>query len=137
NKDENLLYQLQVVFGNLQENEKWSYDASQFYHAYKDRDGKPLGITQMEQMDVDELINGLFDCLEKCVSETSQAMLVKEHFGGLSIQQIKSKDCGHVSEKEEPFYVINCEIKDEENIEEGLELFIEDELLNGGKFKLS
>ena len=62
-------------------------------------------------------------------------MLVKEHFGGSSVQHIKSRDCDHVFEKEVPFYVINCGVKNEENIEEGLELFIEDELLDEGKFK--
>ena len=45
-------------------------------------------------------------------------MLLKEHFGGSSVQQIKSRDCDHISEKEESFYVINCEVKNKKNVEE-------------------
>ncbi|CAG8789312.1 21401_t:CDS:2, partial [Racocetra persica] len=62
NKDESLLYQLQVVFGHLQESEKKAYEAIQFCHAYKDIDGQPLNVTI--QMDVDEYFSGLFDRLE-------------------------------------------------------------------------
>ncbi len=131
NKDESLLYQLQVVFGNLQESEKKSYEAIQFCHAYKEHDGQPLNVAI--QMDVDEYFNGLFDRLENSVSGTPQAMLLKEHFGGSLVQQIKSKDCGHISEKEESFYAISCEVKNKKNVEESLELYVEGELLDGGK----
>lgn len=133
NKDDNLLYQLQVVFGNLQESEKKSYEATTFCHAYKDYDGQPLNVAL--QMDVDEYFNGLFDRLENSVSGTPQAMLLKEHFGGSSVQQIKSRDCDHISEKEESFYVLNCEVKNKKNVEESLELSVEGELLDGGNFK--
>ncbi|PKY49535.1 hypothetical protein RhiirA4_405561 [Rhizophagus irregularis] len=129
NKDDNLLYQLQVVFGNLQESEKKSYEATTFCHAYKDYDGQPLNVAL--QMDVDEYFNGLFDRLENSVSGTPQAMLLKEHFGGSSVQQIKSRDCDHISEKEESFYVLNCEVKNKKNVEESLELSVEGELLDG------
>ncbi|CAI2172590.1 20242_t:CDS:10, partial [Funneliformis geosporum] len=129
NKDESLLYQLQVVFGNLQESEKKSYEATQFCHAYKDYDGQPLNVAL--QMDVDEYFNGLFDRLENSVSGTPQAMLLKEHFGGALVQQIKSRDCGHISEKEESFYAISCEVKNKKNVEESLELYVEGELLDG------
>ncbi|CAG8519826.1 15599_t:CDS:10 [Acaulospora morrowiae] len=129
NKDESLLYQLQVVFGHLQESEKKAYEATQFCHAYRDYDGQPLNVAL--QMDVDEYFNGLFDRLESSVSGTSQAMLLKEHFGGTLVQQIKSRDCGHISEKEESFFAIQCEVKNKRNVEESLELYVEGELLDG------
>ncbi|CAG8436597.1 9374_t:CDS:10 [Diversispora eburnea] len=128
NKDESLLYQLQVVFGHLQESEKKAYEAIQFCQAYRDIDG-PLNVAL--QMDVDEYFNGLFDRLESSVSGTPQAMLLKEHFGGTLVQQIKSRDCGHISEKEESFFAIQCEVKNKKNVEESLELYVEGELLDG------
>ena len=39
NKDESFLYQLRVIFGNLQESKKVYYDPGQFHHAYEDYDG--------------------------------------------------------------------------------------------------
>ncbi|CAG8488554.1 749_t:CDS:10, partial [Cetraspora pellucida] len=129
NKDESLLYQLQVVFGHLQESEKKAYEALQFCHAYKDIDGQPLNVAI--QMDVDEYFSGLFDRLENSVSGTPQATLLKEHFGGTLVQQIKSRDCGHISEKEESFFTLQCEVKNKKNVEESLELYVEGELLDG------
>ncbi|CAG8670874.1 6710_t:CDS:2, partial [Paraglomus brasilianum] len=52
NKDDSLLYQLQVVFGHLQESSKKSYEATPFCRAYNDYDGQPLNVAV--QMDVDE-----------------------------------------------------------------------------------
>ncbi|CAG8484216.1 6869_t:CDS:2, partial [Gigaspora rosea] len=117
NKDESLLYQLQVVFGHLQENV----------------DGQPLNVAI--QMDVDEYFSGLFDRLENSVSGTPQATLLKDHFGGTLVQQIKSRDCGHISEKEESFFTLQCEVKNKKNVEESLELYVEGELLDGGVLK--
>ncbi|RIB07257.1 hypothetical protein C2G38_2252726 [Gigaspora rosea] len=129
NKDESLLYQLQVVFGHLQESEKKAYEAIHFCQAYKDVDGQPLNVAI--QMDVDEYFSGLFDRLENSVSGTPQATLLKDHFGGTLVQQIKSRDCGHISEKEESFFTLQCEVKNKKNVEESLELYVEGELLDG------
>ncbi|CAJ0883074.1 7111_t:CDS:10, partial [Entrophospora sp. SA101] len=129
NKDDSLLYQLQIVFGYLQESEKKAFEATQFCHAYKDYDGQPLNVAL--QMDVDEYFNGLFDRLENSVSGTPYSMLLKEHFGGTIVQQIKSKSCGHISEKEESFFAIQCEVKNKKNVEESLEHDVEGELLDG------
>lgn len=130
-KDECLLYQLQVVLGHLQESEKKAYEATQFCQAFRDSNGQPLNVAL--QMDVDEYFAKLFDQLENGLSDTPQAMLLKEHFGGTLVQQIKSRDCEHISEKEDPFFAIQCEVKNKKNVEESLELYVEGELLDGGK----
>ncbi|CAG8541215.1 3475_t:CDS:10 [Ambispora gerdemannii] len=129
NKDESLLYQLQVVFGHLQESQKKAYEATPFCQSYKDYDGGPMNVAV--QMDVDEYFNGLFDRLETSVSGTSQEMLFKNHFGGTLVQQIKSRECEHVSEREDPIFNIQCEVKNKKNIEESLQLYVEGEIMDG------
>ncbi|KAG9286507.1 hypothetical protein G9A89_014673 [Geosiphon pyriformis] len=128
NKDESLLYQLQVVFGHLQESQKKSYEATSFCLAYKEHDA-PMNVAV--QMDVDEYFNGLVECLENSVSGTSQAMLFKNHFGGTLVQQVKSRECEHVSEREDPIFAIQCEVKNKKNVEESLQLYVEGEILDG------
>jgi len=132
NKDDSLLYQLQVVFGHLQESSKKAYEAAPFCRAYKDYDGQPLNVAV--QMDVDEYFAGLFDRLENSVTGTPQAVLFKEHFGGTTVQQIKSRECTHVSEREDTFFVIQCEVKNKRSVEESLQLYVEGEILDGGMY---
>ncbi|RUS28882.1 hypothetical protein BC938DRAFT_481322, partial [Jimgerdemannia flammicorona] len=128
-KKDNLLYQLQVMFGYLKQSEKKAYEAYPFCEAYKDYDGQSMNVAV--QMDVDEFFNMLFDRLETLLSGTPEEILFKKHFGGKLVQQVKSKDCDHVSEKEETFFVIQCEVKNKKNVAESLQLSVEGEVLDG------
>ncbi|KAI8805187.1 hypothetical protein BJ742DRAFT_856132 [Cladochytrium replicatum] len=127
--EDNLLYQLQVLFSFLQESEKKAFDTSAFCHACVDYEGKPTNVTV--QMDVDEYFNLLFDRLENMMKGTPQATVFRDHFGGQLLQQIKSKDCEHVSEREESFFAIQCEVKNKKGVEESLQLYVEGEMLDG------
>ncbi|KAJ3092507.1 hypothetical protein HK102_006495 [Quaeritorhiza haematococci] len=129
NKEDNLLYQLQVLFSHLQHSEKKAYETSSFCRSYKDYDGNPMNVTV--QMDVDEYFNLLFDRLENILKDTPQAILFKKHFGGKLLQQIKSRDCEHISEREESFFAIQCEVKNKKSVEESLQSYIEGEMLDG------
>lgn len=129
-RKDNLLYQLQLMFGHLQQSEKKAYDTFSFCEAYKDYDGQPMNMSV--QMDVDEFFNMLFDRLENLLTGTPQEVLFKKHFGGKLVQQVKSKDCDHVSEREESFFAIQCEVKNKKNVAESLQLYVEGEILDGG-----
>jgi hypothetical protein len=59
NKEDNVLYQMQAIFANLQECERKAYDASAFFQAYKDWDGNSVNVSI--QMDIDEFFSMLFD----------------------------------------------------------------------------
>ncbi|CAO3573904.1 unnamed protein product [Mortierella alpina] len=135
-KQDTLLYQLQVLFGNLQESQKRSYNARGFCYAYKDWDGNPMNVAV--QMDVDEFFNILFDRLESSVKGTVQEELFKQQYGGKLVQQIKSKDCEHISEREDSFFSIQCEVKNKKTLEESLQLYVQGEILDGdNKYKCS
>lgn len=71
-KDDDLLYQLQIIFSNLQESERKAFNAYQFTRAYKDYDGQSMN--PYVQMDVDEYFNMLFDKLETKLKGTPQVM---------------------------------------------------------------
>ncbi|KAG0002609.1 hypothetical protein BGZ79_002672 [Entomortierella chlamydospora] len=135
-KHDTLLYQLQALFGNLQESIRRAYNAHGFCYAYKDWDGNPMNVAV--QMDVDEFFNILFDRLENSVKSTPQEELFKKQYGGKLVQQIKSKDCEHISEREDSFFSIQCEVKNKKTLEESLQLYVQGEILDGdNKYKCS
>ncbi|KAF9352724.1 hypothetical protein BGX26_009493 [Mortierella sp. AD094] len=135
-KHDTLLFQLQALFGNLQESIRRAYNAHGFCYAYKDWDGNPMNVAV--QMDVDEFFNILFDRLENSVKSTPQEELFKQQYGGKLVQQIKSKDCEHISEREDSFFSIQCEVKNKKTLEESLQLYVQGEILDGdNKYKCS
>ncbi|GAM28546.1 hypothetical protein SAMD00019534_117220 [Acytostelium subglobosum LB1] len=125
---DSLLYQLKIIFANLQESEKKSHDPKDFCLAYK-YEGQP--INTYVQMDVDEFFNMLFDRLENQLKGTKEEKLLNQFFGGASVNQFISQECAHVSEREEPFYTISVEVKNKKDITESLQLFVESETLDG------
>lgn len=125
-----LLYQLQVLFSNLQESKRRAYNAQGFCYSYKDWDGNPMNVAV--QMDVDEFFSILFDRLENSVKGTPQEELFKKQYGLKLVQQIKSKDCEHISEREDSSFSIQCEVKNKKTLEESLQLYVQGEILDGG-----
>ncbi|KAJ3124327.1 hypothetical protein HK098_001204 [Nowakowskiella sp. JEL0407] len=128
-RDVSLLRQLQTMYAYLQESEKKAYDTEKYCASYKDENGNKMNPNV--QMDVDEYFNNLFDRLENILEGTEHAKIFKNHFGGKLVQQIKSKDCTHVSEREEGFFAIQCEVKNKRTLEESLQLYVEGEMLDG------
>lgn len=125
NKADSLLYQMQVIFGHLQESEKKYYDMQDFCNAYK-CDGQPTNTSV--QMDVDEFLTMLFDKLERALKKNN---ILKDCFGGTIINQIISKGCEHVSEREEGFFTLSLEVKDKKHILESLDLYVVGDMLEG------
>ncbi|KAF9930001.1 hypothetical protein FBU30_001020 [Linnemannia zychae] len=131
-----LLYQLQVLFGNLQESIKRAYNAQGFCYSYKDWDGNPMNVAV--QMDVDEFFSILFDRLENSVKGTPQEELFKKQYGLKLVQQIRSMNCEHISEREDSSFSIQCEVKNKKSLEESLQLYVQGEILDGdNKYKCS
>eukprot|EP00826_Nyctotherus_ovalis_P048933 TRINITY_DN5828_c0_g1_i10.p1 TRINITY_DN5828_c0_g1~~TRINITY_DN5828_c0_g1_i10.p1 ORF type:complete len:534 (+),score=138.43 TRINITY_DN5828_c0_g1_i10:124-1725(+) len=126
---DSMLVQLQFLFTALHESVKQYYNPRQFCNEFKDWEGNPINLA--EQMDVDEFFNMLMDKLEGVLKETNEASLIKEHFGGVYLNQIICRDCPHRRELEEPFLAINLQIKNKTSLEESIKSFVEGEVMEG------
>jgi ubiquitin carboxyl-terminal hydrolase 9/24 len=96
--EDNLLFQIQKMFLNLQHSEKKFYNPKDLCHAIKDYEGNPTNVA--EQMDIDEFSGILFDRLEnqlKQTKQTKQETLIKDMFGGVFSNEIVCKGCPHFS----------------------------------------
>jgi ubiquitin C-terminal hydrolase len=119
-KQNNILYQLKVLFASLQYGEEESFDPRDFCESFKDHSGNPINI--YEQMDVDEFTNILFDRLENQLKGGHN--FINEHFGGVMANEIICRGCPHSSEKEEPFLSISLEVKNKRDIYQSLEALV-------------
>jgi ubiquitin C-terminal hydrolase len=128
-RQDELLFQLQVMFCHLQESTRRYYDPTVFCMVNKDYDGRPTNVRV--QMDVDEFFNMLSEKLDNSLKNTSQPSLLKNTWGGTIASQLICKGCPHYSEREEPFYTISLDIKNKSSIKEALELYVQGEMLEG------
>ena len=123
---ENIAGQVQVVFGVMKKKLWSTYDPTGIFKFIKDFDGESISID--EQKDVYEFFN-LFTCR---LEETSKdANLFKRTFGGVYSNEITGLECFHKSETNEDFLSINLQVKGKNNLQAGLNSFIESEELKG------
>lgn len=127
--DDNLLYQLQYVFSGLRSSDKQYINPKGFAKSFKDFEGNPINI--IEQMDVDEFFGSFMDKLENLVKNTRYEQIIKLHFGGLQVTELIGKECPHRSERHEPFLSIPVEVKNKRSLQEGLESYVAEEVLEG------
>ena len=97
--------------------------------AFKDIDGSP--IDPMVQRDVDEFFNMLIDRIENLIKGTKEEKVMKNLFYGVFANEFICKGCPHYSEREEQFMAIPLQVKNKKSILEGLETFVEGEMLEG------
>lgn len=135
-KTQILLHETQKLFAYLQETWLKSVDPSNVVENIITFDGEPIDVHV--QMDVDEFYNLLFDRWENQIMSEEDKKKFRRFYGGELVQQIKSQDCAHVSERFEPFSVIQCEIQGKSGLTDSLNAFIEGEMMQGdNKYKCS
>lgn len=83
------------------------------------------------QMDVDEFYNLLFDRWESQILSDAGKRAFRAFYGGQLVQQIKSKECAHISERLEPFSAIQCDIQGKTNLTESLAAYVGGEVMEG------
>lgn len=128
-----LLKETKKVFGFLQESYYRFIDPEDFVSAIQQYDGGPIDIHN--QMDVDEFYNLLFDRIEAQLLDGEAKKQFRQFYGGQLVQQIKSKECSHISERLESFSAIQLDIKGKRCLEESLKAYIEGEVLEGGEYE--
>lgn len=72
---------------------------------------KAYPLSPITQQDVDEFMITLFDKMEAFLVGTPEASLFSRLFGGTTMNQIISKECPHLSEREENFVQLGVEVK--------------------------
>lgn len=124
-----LLDETKKVFGYMQDTWLKSVDPQGLVDSICTYDNEPVDVTV--QMDVDEFYNLLFDRWEAQITNPRDRKSFRSFYGGQLVQQIKSKECPHVSERLEPFSAIQCDIKGKASLEESLQAYVEGEIMQG------
>lgn len=124
-----LLSETQGLFAWMQESWLKSVDPQGFVESIRTYDNDMIDVSI--QMDVDEFYNLLFDRWEAQVLDPEEKQKFRSFFGGQLVQQIKSKECTHISERLEPFSAIQCDIKGKASLEESLQAYVEGEIMQG------
>lgn len=124
-----LLEETKKIFGYMQETWMKSVDTQGAVDSIRTYDNEPIDVTI--QMDVDEFYNLLFDRWEGQIQDAEDKKKFRSFYGGQLVQQIKSKECPHISERLEPFSAIQCEIKGNASLEDSLRAYVEGEIMQG------
>ncbi|KAK7181105.1 ubiquitin carboxyl-terminal hydrolase, partial [Paraphaeosphaeria sporulosa] len=129
-----LLHQTQKLFAEMQNSYRKSADPREFAVCVKAPEGTPIDINI--QMDADEFYNLLFDQWEGQMLASGIKEQFRSFYGGHTINQIKSKECEHVSERVESFFVVQCDVQGKQNLYESLQSFVEGDVMEGdNKYK--
>ena len=125
--DDNLLHQIQQMFGFLELSDRQDYSPHEFCFAFKDHSGQPVNISI--QQDTQEFLNMIFDKLENLLKETPFKHILQGVYGGKTTNQTICHGCGTVREREDIFYNLSVEVKNMKNIYESFEKFITGETI--------
>mmetsp|Transcript_7871 Transcript_7871/g.15214 ORF Transcript_7871/g.15214 Transcript_7871/m.15214 type:complete len:2832 (+) Transcript_7871:1305-9800(+) len=120
--DENVLHQIQNMFGFLELSERQAFNPAHFCYAFKDFSGNPTNLRM--QADAQEFLNMLIDRLETGLKETSSKHLMQNVFGGKTVSQMICKECKNVVERVEDFCNISVDVKNSKTLYESMEKYI-------------
>jgi ubiquitin carboxyl-terminal hydrolase 34 len=125
-----LVHELSKLFASMQNRWDKYVDTTDVVACIETYDNEQIDVSI--QMDVDEFFNLLFDRLEGQISNPGNRNTFRSLYGGQLVQQIKSRECDHISERLEPFSAIQCEIKGKLTLEDSLQAYVEGEVMQGG-----
>lgn len=125
-----LVRELSKLFASMQNRWDKYVDTTDVVACIETYDNEQIDVSI--QMDVDEFFNLLFDRLEGQISDPQDKNSFRSLYGGQIVQQIKSCECDHISERLEPFFAIQCEIKGKLTLEDSLRAYVEGEVMQGG-----
>ena len=127
--DENVLHQMQTLFGYLELSEKQAFNPSHFCFALKDFENQPVNISL--QQDAQEFLNMLFDRLESSLKGTRQQHLLQSIFGGKACNRFVCQGgCGVVNERYEDFYNLSVDVKLSKNVYGSLDRYVSGEIIS-------
>ena len=129
--ENNVLYQMQVIMGNLKSSKKQCFEPREFCNAFKDYEGCSINVKI--QQDADEFLSLLFDKLEEKMKLTGCESFIRNVIGGEFIHQIKSTEpnfpyCGT---REEHFFRISLDIRNLKTLNAAFDQYTSEEFLEG------
>jgi ubiquitin carboxyl-terminal hydrolase 34 len=127
-----LLSETQNIFSYMQNSLKRYVDPANLASSIRTYEETPIDVTV--QMDVDEFYNLLFDRWESQILAEEAKKKFRLFYGGELVQQVKSKECPHISERLESFSAIQCDIKGKSCLQESLQAYVDGEVMEGGKY---
>ncbi len=130
-----LLLETQKLFAHMQNGWQQAVEPKDVAYAIKNYDNERIDVNI--QMDVDEFYNLLFDRWEGQILSDEDKKVFRSFYGGQLVQQVKSKECPHVSEREEPFSAIQCDIKGKSTLQDSLKAYVEGDMMEGGRHHLT
>lgn len=131
-----LLFETQKMFAFMQESLRRCVDPEECVATIKTYEDGQIDIHS--QMDVDEFYNLLFDRWESQFTDAQDRREFRAFYGGQLVQQVRSKECEHISERLEPFSAIQCDIKGKTCLQESLQAYVDGEIMEGdNKYKCS
>jgi ubiquitin carboxyl-terminal hydrolase 34 len=128
--DQQLLFQTQKLFAFLQESVRPFINPEECVGSIKTYEDTQIDV--VIQMDVDEFYNLLFDRWESQFLTADEKNRFRSFYGGQLVQQVRSQECEHVSERLEPFSAIQCDIKGKSTLQESLQAYVDGEIMEGG-----
>ncbi|KAL6075441.1 Ubiquitin carboxyl-terminal hydrolase [Balamuthia mandrillaris] len=129
---DNVLYQLQIMFGHLMQSQNQYYDpTSSFCKAFKDRMGQPVSLYIQE--DASEFVYTLFARLEDLLKGTEHEKLL-HNFTGKETQIVRcNENPEHFSESEHPVSLVTVPVRGVKDLNEALEHYVEGDKLDDWK----
>ena len=127
-----LLHETQQLFAYMQESMMKCVDPSGVAESLITYDNTAIDVSI--QMDVDEFYNLLFDRWEGQILSSADRKTFRAFYGGHIVQQIKSKECSHISERLEPFSAIQCDIQGKLTLLDSLNAYVGGEVMEGGVY---
>lgn len=128
NRPQKLLEETQKLFAWMQNTWMKSLDPSSFVESIRISQ-RPIDVSV--QMDVGEFCDHLFPLWEGEILDPIKKKKFQSFYGGQLVQQIKSMECPHISERLDTFSAIQCDIKGKAGLQESLQAYVEGEMLQG------
>jgi ubiquitin carboxyl-terminal hydrolase 34 len=113
-----LLFETQRLFTQMQNSFRKSTDPRNFAACVRSLDKTPI------------------DQWEAQLLKQEHKQQFRSFYGGQTLNQIKSKECEHVSERVEPFFAVQCDIAGKANLQESLQAYVQGDVMEGdNKYK--
>ena len=125
--EESVFYQLQSVFGHLQESKLQHFVPEKFWKCFK-LWGQPVNVR--EQQDAFEFFTQIVDQVDEYLQSEKKEKIFSKKFEGVFSDQKICEGCPCRYEREQSFMALNLTVKSN-NLQESLSEFVKGEMLEG------